>query len=330
MTLAAPAFVVSALVSLGASLLLVTRLERLAERLGVSEALLGLVAALGANAPEITSAVTALIRHEHDIGVGVILGSNVFNLAALLGLGALVAGRIHLHRRVVLLAGSVALWIAGVGVGTTLRVFPAAIGVGIGFVVFLPLVFVSAVSPATLRKLPIPRRFSAWLRRALAEEEVELYPAIHPQPGGPPDAVLSGLALLIVVGASVIMERTASSLGTQLGLSSIVIGGVVLAAVTSLPNAVAAVYLASRGRGSAVLSEALNSNNLNILLGLLIPAALLEAVTADASGLLAAAWYAALTLGVLVMAYVRRGVGRVEGALIILGYAGFVAAAATR
>ncbi|MHB1818741.1 MAG: ABC transporter permease [Streptosporangiaceae bacterium] len=36
-----------------------------------------------------------------------------------------------------------------------------------------------------------------------------------------------------------------------------------LAAVTSLPNAVAAVYLARRGRGAATLSTALNSNTLN-------------------------------------------------------------------
>jgi Na+/proline symporter len=41
-----------------------------------------------------------------------VIGSNAFNLAALLGLGALVAGRIGLHRRVVWLSGSVAVWVA--------------------------------------------------------------------------------------------------------------------------------------------------------------------------------------------------------------------------
>jgi hypothetical protein len=39
----------------------------------------------------------------------VVLGSNVFNLVALLGLGAIVAGGISLHRRVVVLGGTVAL-----------------------------------------------------------------------------------------------------------------------------------------------------------------------------------------------------------------------------
>ena len=37
--------------------------------------------------PEVTSAVTALPHGQHDVGPGVVLGSNMFNLAALIGLG---------------------------------------------------------------------------------------------------------------------------------------------------------------------------------------------------------------------------------------------------
>jgi cation:H+ antiporter len=105
-------FVLGVVVSLGSSWLLVSRLERLGERAGLSEALLGMVAALAADAPEITSAVTALTHGQASVGAGVVIGSNAFNLAALLGLGALVAGRIGLHRRVVWLPGSVAVWVA--------------------------------------------------------------------------------------------------------------------------------------------------------------------------------------------------------------------------
>jgi hypothetical protein len=98
-------FAAGVAVSLAASWLLVSRLERLGERAGFSEAWLGLVAALAADAPEITSAVTALARGQSSVGAGVVIGSNVFNLAALLGLAAVVAGRIGFHRRVVLLGG---------------------------------------------------------------------------------------------------------------------------------------------------------------------------------------------------------------------------------
>ena len=102
-------FVVGAVVSLATSWVLVTRLERVGERLGFSEASLGMVAALAADTPEITASITAIAHHQQTVGAGVVLGSNVFNLAALLGLGAVAAGRINLHRKVVVLGGTVAV-----------------------------------------------------------------------------------------------------------------------------------------------------------------------------------------------------------------------------
>ena len=107
-------FCAGVVVSLAASWLLVSRLERLGERAGFSEAWLGLVAALAADAPEITSAVVALARGQASVGAGVVIGSNVFNLAALLGLAAVVAGWIGFHRRVVVLSGVPAVWVAAV------------------------------------------------------------------------------------------------------------------------------------------------------------------------------------------------------------------------
>jgi Ca2+/Na+ antiporter len=55
--------------------------------------------------------VTALARGQAAVRAGVVIGSNVFNLAAPLGLAAVVAGRIAVHRRVVLLAGLPAVWV---------------------------------------------------------------------------------------------------------------------------------------------------------------------------------------------------------------------------
>jgi cation:H+ antiporter len=110
--LLAVAFVLAAGFSLGTSWVLVSRLERIGARLGLSEALLGMLAALAADAPELTAAVTALAGRHARIGASVVIGSNVFNLAALLGVGALVAGSIALHRRVIVLEGVVAVAVA--------------------------------------------------------------------------------------------------------------------------------------------------------------------------------------------------------------------------
>src|SRR5437899_1065633 len=193
-------FCVGVVASLAASWLLVSRLERLGERAGFSEAWLGLVAALAADAPEITSSVVALARGQASVGAGVIIGSNVFNLAALLGLAAVVAGWVGFHRRVV------------------------------------------------------------------------------------------------------------------------------RAVVTSLPKAVSAVYRARRGRGAAVLSTALNSNAINVVGGLLIPASLAGLGPGSGQGTLVAAWYAGLTVFALALAYRGRGLGRAAGTAIIAGYLAFVTA----
>src|SRR5690242_13966075 len=234
--LAVPAFVLGTVVSLVTSFLLVSRLERVGERIGLSEALLGMVAALAADAPEITAAVTAVAHHEQRVGAGVILGSNVFNLAALLGLGAVVAGRISLHRRVVLLGGAVALWVAVVCLPVVTGTLSAVWGLALTVLVLCCYLGVLATEGRGLERLRIPARPVGWLRSAIAEEEQELLEAIRPPRGRWPDAAIALASLLVVIAASVTMERAAADLGAQYAIPEIVTGGLVLAAVTSLPN----------------------------------------------------------------------------------------------
>jgi cation:H+ antiporter len=321
-------FVVAVVVTLGFSVLLVTRIERVGARLGFTEALLGLTTALAANAPEITSAITALARGQRDIGVSVVLGSNVFNLAALLGLGALVAGRIDLHRRVIVFVGGVSLWIAATCLGAVTSTLSPITSLAIVLLVFIPYAALCAW-PGALRRLSVPPRTTRWIQGAISDEESELTAGIHPRRGDWRDGTVAIVALGVVVLASVVMEHSASSMGASLGWSSVVIGGVVLAGVTSLPNAVAAIYFASHGRGSVVLSEALNSNNLNVLAGFLLPAAVLGIGNPTSPDVVVAYVYAGLSLVALSMAYVGRGLGRLTGAVVVVGYAAFVIAVST-
>jgi cation:H+ antiporter len=323
--LAVAAFAAGAMVSLAISWLLVSRLERVGERLGLSEALLGIVAALAADAPEVTAAVSAMASGEQRLGAGVVLGSNVFNLAALLGLGAVVAGRIGLHRKVVLLGGTAAMGVAGVCLAVVLGVVPPAAGCLLGlFIVVLYAVALGA-SGRSLARLRLPRAWITWLRSAVAEEEAELEPAIRPAPARWPDVTVAAGSLIIVIAASVTMERAAAALGNRFAIPEIVVGGLVLAAVTSLPNAVAAVYLAARGRGAATLSTALNSNTINVTIGLLVPAALVGLGRPSGQTILAAAWYIGLTAAVLAFAYRDRGIWRLTGIMVIAAYVVFAA-----
>jgi cation:H+ antiporter len=321
-------FAAGVAVSLASSWVLVSRLERLGERAGFSEAWLGLVAALAADAPEITSAVTALARGQASVGTGVVIGSNVFNLAALLGLAAVVAGRIAFHRRVVLLAGVPGACIAVVCLLTVAAVLPPTAALALTAAVLAPYMGVLGMRRTRIERLPLPVAWARRLATAVHEEEVELAEAVRPRRGTWRDAVAAATALITVVGASTVMEVAATTLGRRYAVADMVTGGLVLAVVTSLPNAVTAVYLARKGRGAAVLSTALNSNAINVTAGLLVPASLTGLGPRSGPDVLVAGWYAGLTMLALAYAYRGRGLGRMPGAAIIVGYLAFVSALA--
>lgn len=60
--------------------------------LGVSELVIGLtIVAAGTSLPEVVTSIIAAIRGERDIAVGNVVGSNLFNIMAVLGLSSLVA-----------------------------------------------------------------------------------------------------------------------------------------------------------------------------------------------------------------------------------------------
>ena len=64
----------------------------LARNLGMSELIIGLtIVAAGTSMPEVATSLVAAIRGERDIAVGNVVGSNIFNILAVLGLSALVS-----------------------------------------------------------------------------------------------------------------------------------------------------------------------------------------------------------------------------------------------
>ena len=111
--------------------------------------------------------------------------------------------------------------------------------------------YASALQPSSRATIPLSARLRSWLAEAIAEEEQELSEAIHPEKGSLRDAGTGALALGVVLAASFAMERSVSVLAARFAVPAAITGAIVLAAVTSLPNAVAAVYLARRGRAAA-------------------------------------------------------------------------------
>jgi cation:H+ antiporter len=83
--------IVGGLCLLGSSRMLVWGAVSVAQTMGISDLVIGLtIVALGTSLPELAASVMSVIRHEPDIALGNIIGSNIFNLLAVLGLPGVI------------------------------------------------------------------------------------------------------------------------------------------------------------------------------------------------------------------------------------------------
>jgi len=308
--------------TVASSIVLARELDRLGERLGFSEALLGIVTAIGADAPEIASAVTAIVAGHEDTGVGVVVGSNVFNLAGLLGLSALIAGPVRIHKHGLALTGGVAVLVALVGALVAVGTLPGVVGLLIALLVLVPYLVLSSLHSRSRARLP------AVLREAVGEEQRDARRDEFPRPATAIDALAIVPALAAVIGGAAGMVVAAQSLGDHWDVSGVVLGALVLAALTSIPNLLAAVRLALHGRGAACVSESFNSNNANILVGLCIPALILGLGSASGVETFAAWWMFGMTLVAVGLGF-GGGLTRREGAAIVALYFVFAVILAT-
>jgi len=84
-------FVVGALLLVVSSRILVWGSVSVAQYLGISDLVIGLtIVALGTSLPELAATLMSAIKKEHDIALGNIIGSNIFNLLAVLGIPGLI------------------------------------------------------------------------------------------------------------------------------------------------------------------------------------------------------------------------------------------------
>ncbi len=276
-----------------ASVPLTQGLDRLGELLGISEGLLGLLTALGANAPEITAAITALLSGAHDVGYGLVIGSNLFNLAGLLGLSALLMGEIEQDRPGLLLHGTVAVLTTAAAAALLAGGLPPVWN--LVFVVFVLAGYVAilALPARRLRRLPFPGAKALAASLYFEDAGGQAEPSDAPRAWKP--VWLTVPALAAIFGGSVAMVHAALPLGKSWHIPSTVTGTLVLAALTGLPNVYAALRLARQGRGGAVVSETLNSNTLNLLVGVAIPAVVFGLGQGRGSSVLPSVWLLGLT-----------------------------------
>ncbi|WP_457620309.1 calcium/sodium antiporter [Methanopyrus sp.] len=252
--------------------LLVASLITIGKVSGIPESVLGvLVSAPGTSLPEFGSSLTAtLIEHKPDVGVGCVVGSNVYNLCGIMGMAVLATvlrnkSPVKLSRYPiidVLISVIIILLLL-------LSMRDGAITRSEGLV-FLALYCVYAGV------------LIQWGRRGRKEKESEE----DSQEEGSGEQVtmikprrnkLKVIAKLVVgIGLFVVSVRllvkSTVMLAKLLGYPSALLGYTVLAIATSLPETFTTVNAALKGHGDLATTNIVGSNNFNILMGLGVPA----------------------------------------------------------
>ncbi len=323
-------FVASLALTVVSSVVLAEVVDRVGVRFDFSEGLLGIVTALAADSPEIAAAITAIGKGRTGVGLGVVFGSNIFNIAALLGLSAVVAGKVRIRRRALVVQGGVALFATAVVSALALGWVPPPLALVAVLAVFVPYVGFSALRPGQVERALRPGRNRTFLVAALSSVEKDVRPGKTSPRATRHDLYTLVTALSAVVLGSIGMVDTSLTLGARWGVSEVVIGTVVLAALTGLPNVLASVRLAVRGRGSAVVSESFNSNTVNLLVGVTLPALIVGVGSPTGTARLTVWWFVGITVLTVGFTGYRGGLRRAEGLAIIGLYLAFVIVVVTR
>lgn len=301
-------FIASLAVTLFAARMFARRLDRIGVRFGFPEALIGLLTALAADGPEISSALFALIKGNHGVGIGVLVGSNTFNIAAMLGVSALLAGRVCVSRGTLALEGAVS------GATTVIAV----------------VALLGWISPPVAAMLVLAV-LAPYLVKTFETAEASEPPLLA---GGvqadDPTHHLLGLIVVdvaLIIAGSVGMVEAALTLGRDWGISSAVLGTVVLGPLTSIPNAMTGIRLGLASRAEALVGDTLNSNTLNLAAGVIVPGLFVTLAASSHTDRLELWWLVGATALTLLLLARRRGLGRLGGGLLIASYGGFVAIA---
>jgi cation:H+ antiporter len=281
----------------------------LALRLGLTPLVVGLtVVAMGTSMPEVLVSVKAALQDRGDLAVGNVVGSNLFNIGAILGITALLSPMKVQFQLIKIDA-------------------PIMVGVSLLLVAILWDGAVSRVEGAMLLAGLIAYvAGNIWLARrtataAVKEEFAEGVPARSGSVFLDILFILGGLGVL-VLGARLLTDNSVA-LARAFGVTEAVIGLTIVAAGTSVPELAASIVAAVKKEPDIALGNVIGSNIFNILgiIGIASLVAPLAAPEISRFDLWSMVGIAALLVPIL---WTGLRVARVEGAVLFAIYCGYV------
>lgn len=279
-----------------------------ARLLKIPSVVIGLtIVAMGTSAPEAAVSITAGLSGNNDIALSNIIGSNIFNLLAVIGVCAV-------------------LYIVNTDKDILKRDLPVNIGVTVLLLLFLADLKLSRLEGLMLTVVMalylIYLVRSAMKNRPEAKEEAK-----HLTPLQSALAIAGGLTAIIIGGNLVV--NCSSEIAASFGLSQNLIGLTIVAVGTSLPELVTSIAASRKGESGLALGNAVGSCIFNILF-ILGVSSMLSPLTAAPETLADTFVLLIVTVLILVTGKTHLKTSRMEGAFCTLFYLGYMVYAILR
>ncbi len=308
---------------------LVSGSSSLALRFGIAPLIVGLtVVAFGTSAPELLVSLLAVYNEQEGISVGNIVGSNIANIALILGCAAMVHP-IQVDHRVLRREYPIMLLTSGLLVLFAMVFEPEPGTLQItrwegGLLLICMAAFVIYMLQDA-RKTRSAARGAAAAAKEDAEEAAEALAAGEelPDPSRSTVARDVGLTLLGITGLAVgahFLVESAVTIAKTFGISELVIGISIVAVGTSLPELATSVVAASRKESDISVGNVVGSNIFNVALVIGLVAVIMPISLADAS--VKIDLWVMLATAILIWPLMRSGlrITRGEGAMLVAGY----------
>lgn len=285
---------------------LVNGAANLAKRIGVSSLVIGLtVVAFGTSMPELVVSVDASLAGNPGIAVGNVVGSNIFNIALILGIAALIqpiaCSKTVIRRDVpVMIAITGLFWYL-----TQDRLISRVESISL----FCLLAIYTIYSYYKARKEP------------QSEENTDT-------PGEKPTTLLTELRLIIaglvaMIAGSKLLLHGSVAIAKAGGVSDEVIGLTLIAAGTSLPELATSIVAATKGQSDIAVGNVVGSNIFNILGILGVAGMILPLEVSEHMAKIDCPLMFVISLGCLPIMRSDLKITRLEGVVLLAAYLGY-------
>lgn len=316
--------IIALLIVIKSADIFVDNLVEIGTLVGISQIILGVTAsAIGTSLPEFGSAMIATLSGSADIGVGCVIGSNIWNIAGILGISATFAGVIKTSPKGLTRDGAVTLATAFILI---FFMFFGDIG-KIAAVVFIIVYAFYLRALIKSQKDENEKNNEIQIESKINENPTENNPNINEgsfisklKSISPKTYAWTAIGLIGLIIGCRLLVYSGVELGKTLGIPEMIMGLFTLAIGTSIPELVVTFSSAMKGLHDLSIGTVLGSNTFNIMIGIGVPALIMNvpveplSLTFDAPAM--------IFVTILVLLLIKRGMKltRIDGIILMATY----------